>query len=128
MPPPRNEERPPRGHAASARRDHGEAIGSEYDAAQRGQQVEIARISKGARAELRFGFAQFSGGRPRLFLRQFEMDGARRMCASGKAVIFDPPHLRSLIAALQAAETVAIAAGMLPPHAGGSSSEGKNDT
>ena len=123
MPPPRSEERPPRGHVASVRNDHGKAICGEYEPHRSGRQVEIACIPKGARAELRVGIAQF-GGRERFFLRQFELNGARQMCATGKAIVFDLPHLQSLIAAFEAAESVAIAAGMLPPRAGGSKPEG----
>ena len=61
-----------------------------------------ATISKGPRAELRIGIADF-GGRPRIFVRQFEADGRREMRPTGKLVVLDAEHVTALSAGLAAA-------------------------
>lgn len=125
MPPPRNEQGRSRANAIDPEKCPDQRAARKYAPPPPSGQVEIARIIKSARAELRIGIAQCDG-RQRLFLRQFETNGARSMRATGKGVVFDPPHLRSLIAAFEAAESIAIAAGMLPPRAGGRTDKGSS--
>ena len=123
MPPLRNERGRSRSNATDPDKSPDQRGECDYALAHPERQVEFARISKSARAELRIGISNCSG-RPRLFLRQFETTGSRVMRETGKGVVFDASHVQAIVTALQAAASTITAIGMLPPRAGGSNSKG----
>lgn len=123
MPPPANEMGRSRANATSPNRSPDQRAMCEYARASSMRQVEIARIAKSARAELRVGIVE-SGARLRLYVRQYETTGAREMRATGKGIVFDASQLTTIVAALQSAASVITAAGNLPPSVGLPESEG----
>lgn len=114
MPPPANEKGRSRANATSPERSPVQRAEREYARVGSTRQVETANIAKSARAELRVGTVQ-SDARLRLYIRQYELTGAREMRATGKGVVFDVSQLATLVAALQAAASIIIAAGNSPP-------------